>query len=450
MPAEGRDGAYVGSGHGTVTGDRVVGTIAWSLYAGDCLYPRIRRREAVPDDLHLCTLNPGGVIKTPDGAHIQFDGRGYGLRSGKWYRLSATLTFATDAVEHQWLTEVLAVMEGDFDEKAGRAIWRVYVPNSLFVSSTGDRIPLVGMQHYDLIVIGGGAGGFGAAIKANDLGARTALVNTGLPLGGTCVSVGCVPSKALLWAAEVLHTSRHHGIPGLELEVKHIDVAAIVNDEVALVERMRRDKYAAVLRELEHVTLIEGSARFSTPKTIEVNSHTLASERFVIATGSTATVPPIEGLREAGFMTHIEALRRERLPQSVVVIGAGPLGLEFAHLFSRFGVRVTILQRPPTIFPHTEAILARRLTEILEREGIRVVTGVQVKSVARSGTSKRVTYETAGAARTVDIEEILLVAGKTANTAGLQLSTAGVVVDLREAIKVNRFLRTSAAHVYAA
>lgn len=130
MPADGRDGAYIGSGRGTVAGDRVEGTMAWSLYAGDCLYPRIRGGEAVPDDLHLCTLNPGGFIETHDGAHIRFDGRGYGLRSADWYRLSATLTFATDAAEYQWLTEVLAVMEGDFDAKAGRAIWRVYVPYS--------------------------------------------------------------------------------------------------------------------------------------------------------------------------------------------------------------------------------------------------------------------------------------------------------------------------------
>jgi hypothetical protein len=130
VSAEGRDGAYIGSGHGTVTGDRIGGTMSWSLYAGDCLYPRIRKGEAVPDDLHLCTLNPGGFIETHDGAQIRFDGRGYGLRTRDWYRLSATLTFATDEVEYRWLTEVLAVMEGDFDEKAGRQIWHVYVPDS--------------------------------------------------------------------------------------------------------------------------------------------------------------------------------------------------------------------------------------------------------------------------------------------------------------------------------
>ncbi|MCA1652497.1 MAG: hypothetical protein LC753_20270 [Acidobacteria bacterium] len=126
VSADGRDGAYIGSGRGTVTGDRIRGTMSWSLYAGDCLYPRIRKGEAVPDHLHLCTLNPGGFIETHDGARVRFDGRGYGLRGRDWYRLSATLTFSTDAAEYTWLMNVLAIMEGDFDEKAGRAIWHVY------------------------------------------------------------------------------------------------------------------------------------------------------------------------------------------------------------------------------------------------------------------------------------------------------------------------------------
>ena len=131
VPAEGRDGAYIGSGSGSVDGDHVRGTISWSLYAGNCLYPRIRKGEGVPDDLHLCTLNLGGFIETDAGVRLHFDGRGYGLRSRDWYRLSTTLTFGTDAVEYRWLTNLLAVMEGDFDERAGRAVWHVYVPASV-------------------------------------------------------------------------------------------------------------------------------------------------------------------------------------------------------------------------------------------------------------------------------------------------------------------------------
>ncbi len=123
-------GAYIGSGDGTVDGREVCGTMSWSLYAGDCLYPAIRAGQSVPDDLHLCTLSPGGFIDTQDGAHIRFDGRGYGLRSPERYLVSAALTFRTEVASYDWLTTVLAVMHGEFDETAGRATWRVYVPKT--------------------------------------------------------------------------------------------------------------------------------------------------------------------------------------------------------------------------------------------------------------------------------------------------------------------------------
>ena len=129
VDGDARDGAYIGSGDGTVTGARVQGTITWSLYAGDCLYPLIRQGHAVPDERHLCTLSPRGFIETPDGARIPFDGRGYGLRTRDWYRVSMTLVFQTEALQYEWLTNVLAIMEGDFDETAGRAVWHVFIPN---------------------------------------------------------------------------------------------------------------------------------------------------------------------------------------------------------------------------------------------------------------------------------------------------------------------------------
>ena len=306
------------------------------------------------------------------------------------------------------------------------------------------------MLHYDLIVIGGGAGGFGAAIKANDLGAKTALVHAGLPLGGTCVNVGCVPSKTLLHAAELLHTATHHGIHGLGLAVQHLDIAAIVQDELALVQQLRDEKYAAVLRELEHVTLMEGRARFRDAHTIDLGGQTLSADRFVIATGSTATVPPVAGLPDVGFLTHIEALRQERLPGSLVVIGAGPVGLEFSQLYARFGVRVTVLQRGPSIGVHTEPALAKRLVEVLEREGIRFVMNARVINVERAGSQKRVTYRTSDESLMIDAEEILLAAGKTPNTATLGLEGVSVTVDARQAIIVTPMLQTSAPHVYAA
>lgn len=305
------------------------------------------------------------------------------------------------------------------------------------------------MEKFDLIIIGGGAGAFAAAIRANELKARTALVNAGLPLGGTCVNVGCVPSKTLLWAGEVMHLARHHGIPGIELELKQFDFQTIVRDELALVERLRLEKYEKVLKNLEHVTFLEGKAKFISETEIEVNGKKLSGEKFVIAAGSTANVPSIEGIREVGFVTHVEALKLEKQPKELLVVGAGPLGLEFAQMYSRFGTRVTILQRGPTILPRAENELADRLAEVLNREGITIKTNVEVKSARNENGKKVLTYSSAGQEGQVSGDEILLAAGKTPNTRGLGLDGVGVEVDEKQAIKVSPSFQTSSPHIFA-
>jgi len=129
VATEGREGAYIGSGDGTVKGDRIRGTVRWSLWSGNCVCPLVRKGQKVPSRLHLCTMNPIGFIDTPDGARIRFDGRGYGLRSPDTYRVSVTLVFGTEDARYAWLSMVPAVMEGEFDEKAGRAIWNVHIPS---------------------------------------------------------------------------------------------------------------------------------------------------------------------------------------------------------------------------------------------------------------------------------------------------------------------------------
>ena len=205
------------------------------------------------------------------------------------------------------------------------------------------------MKSFDLVIIGGGAAAFGAAIKANDLGARAAMINRGLPLGGTCVNVGCVPSKTLLRAAEILHLAKHHDIPGIEMEVKAFDFATVVRDELALVERLRREKYEKVIDGLEHVTFIDGDAHFTSATDIVVNGEAIAASKVVLATGSTATVPSIPGLHEAGYFTHIAALALQRQPDSLIVLGGGPQGLEFGQMYARFGTQVTILDRKSVV-----------------------------------------------------------------------------------------------------
>ena len=305
------------------------------------------------------------------------------------------------------------------------------------------------MKKYDFIIIGGGAAGFAAAIRANELKAKTALVNTGLPLGGTCVNVGCVPSKALLYAAEVLQIAKHHGIPGINLEVKSFDFQKVIQDELALVDNLQKEKYESVLKDLEHIEHIEGRAKFISKNEIEVNGETLQAEKFIIVTGSTATIPPIKGIQETGYVTHIEALKLKEQPKELVVVGGGPLGLEFAQMYARFGTTVTILERGD-IIPHTEKEISLRLKQILEKEGIAIKTKVEIQFAQIQNGKKSLTYTMGGKEETISADEILLAIGKTPNTQELDLLKAGVEVNEHKAIIVNEKMQTSAQHIYAA
>jgi len=305
------------------------------------------------------------------------------------------------------------------------------------------------MNKFDLIIIGGGAGAFAAAIKANEFGAKTLMVNKGLPLGGTCVNVGCVPSKTLLWAGEVMHQAKYHSIPGLDIEVKNFDFATVVQHELDLVNKLRSEKYEKVLSNLEHVTHLDGKASFVSANEIEVNGERYSAEKFIIATGSTATVPDIEGIHEVGFVTHIEALQLKQQPKELIVIGAGPVGLEFAQMYARFGTKVTLLHRSDSIFSKAEAQLTSHLAEILTKEGITIQTNAQVKSARKDGDKKIIEYTVDKEAKTVSADEILLAVGKTANSGDLGLDKADVEVDEHQAVKVNSQLQTSQAHIFA-
>lgn len=305
------------------------------------------------------------------------------------------------------------------------------------------------MEKYDLIIIGGGAGAFAAAIKANELGAKTALINAGLPLGGTCVNVGCVPSKTLLWAGEVMHTATHHNLPGLTIEVKDFDFAKVVQNELTLVEKLRAEKYEKVLANLEHVTHVEGMATFTSTHDIVVNNKTLRAKSFIIATGSKTTVPPIASIHDVGFLTHIEALKLQKQPKELIVIGARALGLEFAQMYARFGTKVTVLQRSASIFPPGETELTHRLSELLTKEGITIKTNVHLEKAFRYYDKKGVAYSIHSLDEEVIADEILLASGKTPNTLHLGLRTAGVAVNDQKAVIVNDYFQTAANHIYA-
>ncbi len=210
---------------------------------------------------------------------------------------------------------------------------------------------------YALVILGGGAAGFAAATVAHELGVRTAMVNDGLPLGGTCVNVGCVPTKHLLTVAESLHAARHPRFEALSIPPPTLDFPRAIAEKDRLIATLRGTNYRTVLDGMPLVTLLHGRGRFVSPHEVEVGGELISGDRFLIATGASPHVPPLPGLDGVGYLTNREALSLDRLPKSMIVIGAGPLGLEFAQMFSRFGSTVTVLT-------HGERILSREEPEI--------------------------------------------------------------------------------------
>lgn len=239
------------------------------------------------------------------------------------------------------------------------------------------------MTAYDLVIIGGGAAAFAAATKANDLGATALMVNTGLPLGGTCVNVGCVPSKHLLAIAEALTATRRSAFDSVRPASPNgrFSVKAAREEKDALVAGLRHRNYEEVLSSLEHVDFREGRGRIVAPGKVDVGGEVIEGRHILVATGSRASVPPIPGLHEAGYLTNVEALELDEAPRKLVVIGGGPLGLEFAQIFSRFGSQVTVLEALPQIVPKAEPEIAAVLQEALEAEAIEVRTGMRIERV---------------------------------------------------------------------
>jgi mercuric reductase len=300
----------------------------------------------------------------------------------------------------------------------------------------------------DLVVIGAGSAGFSAAIRASELGASVALIGAGT-IGGTCVNIGCVPSKTLIRAAETLHQAKAASrFAGIAANARLADWAALMAQKDALVADMREAKYAALLPEYEGIRYVEGAARF-TPDGLIVGDAHFPAARVVIATGASPAVPPIPGIDAVPYLTSTTALALDRLPRSLLVIGGGVIGCELGQMFARFGVAVTIVCRSH-LLPGFEPELAEALAGYLHEQGIAVRCGVAYQRIRHSeaGVALDVTVE--GRPETISAGQVLVATGRVANTAGLDLAAAGIATDARGAIAVDEFLATSRAGVYAA
>ena len=301
----------------------------------------------------------------------------------------------------------------------------------------------------DLAVVGGGSAGFAAAIRATELGAKVALINAGT-LGGTCVNVGCIPSKTLTRAADLHYRVRHHGFGGIVCEAQTRDWPLIHRQKDELVEALRTAKYSAVLKAYEGIRLIEGKARIEKDLSIRVDGQVVRAGRIVVATGSQPFAPPIPGLSETGCLDNESLMALEKLPATMLVLGAGAIGLELAQAYARFGVKVTIHEVAGQIAPLEDADTADELEKHLRADGIDICTCSKVVGARPEGRDKIIVAEMPdGKAREFRAEALLVATGRHAVTKDLGLEEAGVRLGKRGEIEVDDYLQTTKPGIYA-
>ena len=301
-----------------------------------------------------------------------------------------------------------------------------------------------------LVIIGGGSAAFAATTEAIALGARVTMINDGLPIGGTCVNVGCVPSKNLIRAAETLHRAKNNRFAGIETQGRLVDLHKLIEQKKQLVGKLRIEKYVNVVKDLPGFKLIEGRAKFVSEKAVEVNGQIVSGDTFLIATGARPAVPDIAGLAEVDYLTNETAFELTRLPESLIVLGGRYIALELAQMFSRLGSKVTVLQRSDRILPDESADITDELTRLLTLEGIRIVTGNQLERVYHTKTGVAVDSLVNNQRQTFSAEQILIATGRRANTDQLGLENSGVRLNEKGFVVTDEYLRTTASNIYAA
>ena len=303
-------------------------------------------------------------------------------------------------------------------------------------------------KDYDLLIFGSGSAAFAAAIKATELGKTVGIIEE-KTLGGTCVNVGCVPSKTMIRAAESKHRIEHTPFAGIAPNQTQIDFHKIVQEKDNLVSELRHAKYESIIKANPNITLIQGRGQFLDSTTIQVGDKKITGEKILIATGSSSFTPDIPGLKESGFLNSTTALELTSLPEHLVVLGGGYIALELSQMFARMGSKVTIIQRSEILFQEDKEI-SESLGEYLGAEGIKILNHALVKKVNRSGKSLTIEITRRGEPITIQADEILVATGRKPNTIGLGLDAAGVSLKPNGAIQVNSFCQTTQPNIYAA
>lgn len=308
------------------------------------------------------------------------------------------------------------------------------------------------MKKYDLIIMGGGAAAFAAANRANKLEKKTLMINDSkkLPLGGTCVNVGCVPSKIMLHQGAEYYYPTHSKFKGIKVKGK-ADFVKALKETRKMIEGFRAKNYVNVIKKQKYVDFKEGIASFVDDHTISVGNDKCKADYILIATGASTFVPPIKGIENIDYLTNVNVFDLKKQPKSVIIFGAGPEGMEFSQIFHHFGTKVTVLQRSDRILTKHDPLIAEELRKHLEEEGIAIYTGVQAHEIKKTKKGLEIEVTIKGKSlKKITAEKLFLGAGLSPHTKEINADKAGIQLDEKGFIKVNEYMQTSKNHIYAA
>ncbi len=297
--------------------------------------------------------------------------------------------------------------------------------------------------HYDMTIIGGGSGGLTAARAAQALGANVLLIDKER-LGGDCLYYGCVPSKSLLHVARMLHQSRENARLGFTPAAAEVDITKVNAYVRGAIERVGKMEQSYI----EGISVRYGRVSFKSPTTLLVNGEEVTSRSTLIATGSHPAVPPLAGLAETGYLTNEDVFDLAALPTSLLIVGGGPVGVEMAQAFARLGTSVTLIHGPERILPREDPQVSAAIAEILQAEGISIITSARLIKAHKQGEKKVITVQQDGQELTLKADKLLLALGRRPNVEGLDLAAAGVNYN-EQGIKVNAYLQTSRPNILA-
>ncbi|MFC5591627.1 mercury(II) reductase [Sporosarcina soli] len=323
-----------------------------------------------------------------------------------------------------------------------------YQPGEVEDVQTQVNVDLGCKDDYDYIIIGSGAAAFSSAIEAVGYGAKVAMIERGT-VGGTCVNIGCVPSKTMLRAGEINHFAKNNPFTGLHTTASKVDLEPLVKQKDELVRTLRNEKYVNLIDDYGF-ELINGEAKFVNGNTVEVNGNQITAKRFLIATGASPSVPNIHGLDEVEYLTSTTLLELKKVPKRLTVLGSGYIGLELGQLFHNLGAEVTLIQRSERLVKGYDPEISEAITQALTEQGINLVTGATYERIEQDGDIKKVHVEINGEKRIIEAEQLLVATGRKPNTEPLNLHVAGVDVGSRGEIVIDEYSKTTNSQIYAA